>query len=208
MKTVIPALAAVFIGTIGGGSAVQAKVIDYGVVAIGGTITSVGTPLQLSTALDLDGASLEVSLVSPTDNSGLAIGDTVTVSPTDIIYGSGTGIVDSPLGTDVVKAWTDALGTFTETLTTVESIDRGTANAITVALTGTLIGPGFFDTPATLILSATQAGGPGNVISASLTNAASTVPEPSTWVMMVLGFAGLSYAAVRRGSKAKVALAI
>jgi PEP-CTERM motif len=208
MKAVIPALAAVLIGTIGAGSAAQAKVIDYGVVAIGGTITSTGAPLQLSTALDLDSATLEVSLVSPTDDSGLAIGDTVTVSPTDIVYGSGTGIVDSPLGTDIVKSWTDALGTFTETLTTVESVDRGTANAITVALAGTLLGPGFADTPATLILSATEAGGPGTVISASLTNASSTVPEPSTWVMMVLGFAGLSYAAVRRSSKDRTALAV
>jgi PEP-CTERM motif len=31
----------------------------------------------------------------------------------------------------------------------------------------------------------------------------SSVPEPSTWAMMVLGFASLSYAAFRRGAKAK-----
>jgi PEP-CTERM motif len=31
----------------------------------------------------------------------------------------------------------------------------------------------------------------------------SSVPEPSTWAMMVLGFAGLGYAAFRRGAKAK-----
>jgi hypothetical protein len=36
----------------------------------------------------------------------------------------------------------------------------------------------------------------------------SEVPEPSTWVMMALGFAGLGYAAVRRNSKDKAALAI
>ena len=34
------------------------------------------------------------------------------------------------------------------------------------------------------------------------------VPEPSTWVMMALGFVGLGYAAVRRGSKDRSALAI
>ena len=34
-----------------------------------------------------------------------------------------------------------------------------------------------------------------------------TVPEPSTWAMMVLGFAGLGYAAFRRNSKGR-ALAI
>ena len=31
----------------------------------------------------------------------------------------------------------------------------------------------------------------------------SSVPEPSTWAMMLLGFAGLGYAAFRRGAKAK-----
>jgi hypothetical protein len=36
----------------------------------------------------------------------------------------------------------------------------------------------------------------------------SSVPEPSTWVMMALGFAGLGYAAVRRNTKDKAALAI
>ena len=31
----------------------------------------------------------------------------------------------------------------------------------------------------------------------------SSVPEPSTWAMMMLGFGGLSYAAFRRGAKAR-----
>ena len=34
------------------------------------------------------------------------------------------------------------------------------------------------------------------------------VPEPSTWAMMALGFAGLGYAAFRRNSKDRSALAI
>jgi hypothetical protein len=34
------------------------------------------------------------------------------------------------------------------------------------------------------------------------------VPEPSTWAMMALGFAGLGYAAFRRTSKARIAVAI
>jgi hypothetical protein len=36
----------------------------------------------------------------------------------------------------------------------------------------------------------------------------SAVPEPSTWVVMALGFVGLGYAAVRRSSKDRSALAI
>jgi PEP-CTERM motif len=31
----------------------------------------------------------------------------------------------------------------------------------------------------------------------------SSVPEPSTWAMMMLGFAGLGYAAFRRSAKAR-----
>ena len=34
------------------------------------------------------------------------------------------------------------------------------------------------------------------------------VPEPSTWVMMALGFVGLGYATVRRRSKDRSALAV
>jgi hypothetical protein len=35
----------------------------------------------------------------------------------------------------------------------------------------------------------------------------SSVPEPSTWAMMMLGFVGLGYAAFRRGAKAKAVVA-
>jgi hypothetical protein len=217
MKRIVPALAAALIATIGASSAAQAKMIDFGVVGLGGTITYSGSMLQGSTALNLDAAILAVSNVSASDASGLKVfpnlptltDDTVTVSPTDIMYGSGTGTVDAPLGTDVVKSWTDSLGTFTETLTTVDTINRGTANAITVTLEGTLTGPGFVSAPVALILSANQAGGPGNTVSAALTNTStSTVPEPSTWVMLALGFVGLGYAAVRRSAKDRSAVAI
>ena len=35
-----------------------------------------------------------------------------------------------------------------------------------------------------------------------------TVPEPSTWAMMVLGFAGLGYAATRRGKASRAVLSV
>ncbi len=68
-----------------------------------------------------------------------------------------------------------------------------------------------------MLLNATQKGGPVAAISVSLTDFATTAgpgrtppstPEPSTWVMMALGFVGLGYAAVRRSSKDRSALAI
>ena len=133
----------------------------------------------------------------------------LTITPSNVVYGSGTG--SSPLSSDVVKSWTGANGdVFTETLTDIKSINRGTANAITVFLTGTVSDTlGLFDdTSVNFILSANEVGGPGTAISASFTNTTAPIPEPSTWVMMVLGFAGLGYAAARRSSKDQSPVAI
>lgn len=221
MKNVIPVLAAGLIATMGASSAAQAAMVDFGVVALGGTITySGGGTLDTSSALDLDSALLVVSSIGPGDESGLSVfpslsgDDTVTLShPID--YGTGSGTMNIPIpGGDVLKTWTGIVNgmsdSFTETLTTVVDIDRSTMNAITVTLTGLLSDSEglFVDTPVSLILGANQVGGAGKAISSSITNTASNVPEPSTWVMMALGFVGLGYAAVRRGSRDRSALAV
>ena len=116
------------------------------------------------------------------------------------------GPVDVTLLTPISKTWTGSFGAFSESLTTLTEINRG-LNAIAFTFEGTVTGGVFHDSPVSMVLSLTQAGGPGNVVSASLTNAGA-VPEPATWVMLALGFAGLGYAAVRRSAKDKVALAI
>ena len=146
-------------------------------------------------------------LSSAGDDSGLAFGDSLAVNPTIFSYGSGGGPI--VLTTPIVKTWTGALGAFTETLTSLDVITRG-FNTIALDFSGTVTGGDFHGTKATMDLSLTQAGGPGNVVSASLTNFAETssVPEPATWVMLTLGFGGLAYAAVRRSGKDRAALAI
>jgi PEP-CTERM motif len=209
MKVVVPALAAAFIATVGAGSAAQAAVIDFTFVAIGGSVAdSTGLALQDTTFLNLDGAGITVSGTKPGDASGLAVLNTITISPTDIIFGAISA------ADPVVKMWTATTGphkgdVFTETLTAVSSIDRSSANAVTVDLTGTVSDSDhvFTGQKVSMILDATQSGGGGNVISVSGSNS-SAVPEPSTWVMMALGFVGLGYAAVRRSAKDKAALAI
>jgi PEP-CTERM motif len=209
MKSFVAALGVALIATLGAASTAQALVIDFGVVALGGTIGySPGKPSTLSNSTELTFTSATkfyVSQVLPGDDSGLVAGDQITLSPMTLDYGSGSGTgLDEALATDITKSWTDAKGTFTETLTTVDAINRGTANAITVTLSGTLTGGGFVDAPVELILSATEAGGPGKIVSLSLTNTgAQTVPEPATWAMMALGFAGLGYAAFRRNAKGR-----
>ena len=211
MKTsVVAALGAAMIATLGAESAVRAATIDFGVVGIGGTIVAIGSDLEESTALDLDESTLFVSGIGPGDDSGLAAFDTVSVfapSPpdTNIIFGSGTGT--SPLAPEVVVSWTGSQGAFTETLTTVKDVARNPSSpdSIGVTLLGTVTGPpgsGFVDAPISLTLTANQDGGPGNTITVSFSNASGVVtpsiPEPSTWVMMALGFGALGYVAFRR----------
>jgi PEP-CTERM motif len=202
-------LAAVMVAAVGMVSSAQAAVIDFAVGASGGTLAFTGTSLQSSTAFDLDTSTLSVTNVGALDASGLAVGDPITIVPTNIAYGAGSG--KSTLATPVLKSWTDGSGIFDEDLTTVELVNRSSANAITVDLSGTLTGGPFVSAPAFLILSATQAGGPGTSISVSLTETSSnpappTIPEPSTWAMMLMGFAGLGFAAYRRGRKGDMSI--
>jgi hypothetical protein len=202
MKIVVPALAAAFIATVGVSSAAQAARIDFSFVALGNGVSASPTPLQDATSLNLDDASILVSATRAGDASGLSPGDALSISPTDIDFAAVSA-------TDpVTKSWTGTNGSFTETLTTVSSVDRTSPNAVTWDLTGTVTGGAFHNVPVSMIIDATQSGGPGNVISVSGTNSSSVIPEPSTWVMMLLGFAGLGYAAVRRSAKDQSTLAI
>ena len=208
--SVVAALGAALIATLGVDSAVRAATIDFGVVGMGGTVGNTGSDLEESTALDLDDATLFVSGIGPGDDSGLAAFDTVSVfapSPpdTNIIFGSGTGT--SPLAPEVVVSWTGSQGAFTETLTTVKDVARNPSSpdSIGVTLLGTVTGPpgsGFVDAPISLTLTANQDGGPGNTITVSFSNASgavtASIPESSTWVMMALGFGALGYVAFRR----------
>ena len=205
----VAALSAVVLVTLGATSAAQAAMVDFSVAVLGGAVTYFGTSLDQSTSFDLDQATLLVTDIGPGDASGLAMFDEVTLSPSsssNVIYGSGSG--PGPLGADFILSWPLGAGpgadTFTETLTTAESINRATPDAITLTLAGTLSDTSgiFTDSPVLLILSANQAGGPGGAIMASFTNTSSlapAIPETSTWAMIALGFGALGYAASRRG---------
>ena len=205
-RSIIAALGAVVIVTLGANSSAEAGTIDFGVMALSNSIIYSGASLEVSTALDLDLAIFLVTSVSAGDESGLTpfvstVNLSAATSPvsTEIIYGPGTG--PGPLGADVTVSW----GAFTETFTTVEAVARNPMipDSIGVELAGTLIGPpgsGFVNTPVSLVLTANQAGGPGGTTSASFTNSTSSsaIPEASTWVMMALGFGALGYAGFRR----------
>jgi PEP-CTERM motif len=206
MKKSVSALGVALIASLGVISAAQAavNVIDFG-AASSGPVTYTGSSLNLSTALDLSGATDAVTTVGSDDTTGIPTGTLITLFPLEIVYGSG----DGPEAIDLSKTWTVGGTTYTETLSEV-TITRSPVNSITLSFTGEVTGGAFVDAPATLILNANQARGPGvgHAVSVALTNAAATtVPEPSTWVMMLLGFAGVGFAAVRRSAKGRTALA-
>jgi PEP-CTERM motif len=214
MKKFLSVTAIALIAGMGAASAARSATINFAVAVLDGAdLGYTGASLNTSTAFDFDGASLLVSSTGAGDDSGLhafpTAPDTVVITPSNVVYGSGNG--GTPLPTDIIKSWTGEDGdVFTETLTEVKSINRATTNAVTVFLVGTVSDADkiFVDTPVNFILSATQVGGPGSAISASFTNTTTAVPEPATWAMMALGFVGLGYAAVRRSSKDRSAVAM
>jgi hypothetical protein len=210
-RTVIAALGAAMIATLGASSATHAAAINFNFSALDGSILHDGTSLSDSTYLDFSPLVIQlVTSLGPGDDSGLNEFDTITLAgataPTlnnAIVYGTTPG----PLGTDVILSWPMVVGpgvdTFTETLTTVQSIATmsNVPNFIGVTLAGTLTDTMhlFTDAPVLLSLSATQVG--ANIPSVSFSDTSivtPTIPEPSTWTMMALGFAVLGYAASRR----------
>jgi hypothetical protein len=64
-RSVVAALGAAVIATLGVSSAAQASIVSFDFRALNGSITHDGTSLSDSTFLDLDGASLLVTLLGP-----------------------------------------------------------------------------------------------------------------------------------------------
>ena len=208
-RSVIAALGVALIVTLGAGSAAQSAIIDFSGKVLDGSITYMGTSLDVSTELNLDGATFLVTKVGPGDASGLAPDDGFTLSPatSDIIYGPGTG--PTPLGAKVIVSWSTGSDTFTETLISALSIKRP-INEIDLTLSGTLADTSgvFTDSPVLLMLAISQPDGPLGDISASFATTSGGVvatPEAPTWAMMALGFAALGYAVSRR-RKAKISM--
>jgi hypothetical protein len=205
------AFGAVVIAMLGASSATHAAAVNFDFSAFDASILHDGTSLSDSTFLDLDHALELVTSVVPGEASGLVEGDAITLagatSPTlsnAIIYGSGPG----PLGANVILSWPMASGpgvdAFTETLTTVTTIVTAPSDPdfIAVTLTGTITDSMglFMNAPVVLMFTATQAGAniPSVAFSNSTTGVTPAIPEPSTWVMMALGFGVLGYAGFRR----------
>ena len=193
MNKILAAFGGAMLATLGAVSA-QAAVIDFGAIATPGTTLSyTGTRLDLATAFSFGTAALVINNIGSGDDSGLALGDTVTLTPTSFTF--------DPTFSGFDKTW----GAFTETLDTVTSINRGTRNAITIDFSGYIDGPGFDHTLAFMTLTANQVGGPTRSITASFTNFAEliAIPEPSTWAMLALGFVCLGFVGYHSRSRSR-----
>ena len=177
------------------GSAQAATItINFGVSPVGGTPSYTGTSLDQSTAFQFRGGIYQVNQIGAGDQSTLALLNLVTL--TNPTYGSGNV---GALTTDMTKSWTTAAGTFTETLTSF-IINRGTANAITLLLAGTLTGPGGISQDAFAIVNANQVGGPGNAVNWSLTDTSTlgATPLPAALPLFATGLGALGLLAARR----------
>jgi hypothetical protein len=184
--------------------AAHANTLDFAVNPTA-TTTYTGSTLDTSTALILGSGTLLVGTVGLTDQSGLtAFSSTITISPLTLTYGSTTGVQSTPLATDITKSWSDTLGNFTETLTTIDYIGRGAPNAIVVILEGLLTNPDLTTTQVFFELNANQVGGPGHSVNWSGTQSTTNpnpVPLPAAFPLFATGLGALGLLGWRRKRK-------
>jgi hypothetical protein len=91
---------------------------------------------------------------------------------------------------------------FTQTLTIPFTIAISNADTITLTGGGAYFFPGYEVTLNSVSLSSG-----GDPVTDNLTANVTAVPEPATWAMMLLGFAGLGFMAYRRKSSSAFRLA-
>jgi hypothetical protein len=158
--------------------------------ANGSGLTSLpGDDLAVATSIDVSNwtaSSVPVSL------GGLAPGDAVDL----------TNPILTALGSSITISW-DA-GAFSDTIKTTGVSFVG--DTLDIVGKGTLTGPGVPVTNfGTLDLAFTQAGGTGEAISGSGTFVdTTTVPEPSTWALLALGFGFLLWVGGKHGAKSQL----
>ncbi len=164
----------------------SAMLIDIGITG-SGTISVTSVPAaDLATATVVSEPSWTVSTSTPVVTN-FALSNPITLS----------------VGSTIVVSFDIGAGVYSDTLKI--TTDAVSGHTVSVTAVGLLTGPSAATSPTELDITFNQAGGTGHTITGSATYTASTVPEPATWAMMMLGFIGLGYAAFRRNAKAGAA---
>ena len=210
-RTAIAALGAAMIATLGAGSAAEAATINFDFSALDGSIIHDGSSLSDSTCLDFDDAIELVTSLGPGDASGLNEFDTITLTgqphqreQCDHLWVNAWPARSRrhPVVADGRRAWRGHVHRNTDH----GDVDRHHPSAdpdfIIVTLTGTLTDTQglFTNTPVVLIVHRHPSWRRTSRALRSPTRRAVTpsIPEPSTWAMMALGFAALGYAGFRK----------
>ena len=152
-----------------------------------GLTSNPGDDLAIASSIDV---SNWVASSVPIPLGGLAPGDAVTL----------TNPILTALGSTITISWDG--GAFSDTTKSTGVSFVG--DTLDIVAKGVLTGPGVpTNNFGTLDLAFTQAGGTGEAISGSGTFVdTTTVPEPSTWAMLILGFGLLGGMATWRRSAA------
>jgi hypothetical protein len=220
MKIVVPALAAAFIATVGFVTSASASLVSVTFVDFGGGVQPPSAPpgeknVPISAA-DLTGT---FSLVTGSSSGNFAAPafSATTSDPNQYLAALGGDSATLSLGGSFqgVEIYVGSLDSYnTISFSNGLSFTGAQLAAMTTAVddgnqtAGSSNGLfSFRFTPGEAVTSVTFASS-ANTLEVAGVSESAVVPEPSTWVMMALGFIGLGYAAVRRSSKDRSALAI
>jgi hypothetical protein len=175
---------------IAGSASATTLILD---ISITGEVLTSSPTDDLATATSVSAGSWLLNEVFTLKQPPFATGSITDVTITNPVELSSTGTTN--LGSNVLTFMIGG-NKYTDDLTQTHNL------ADLVEWTGTITGSGLsaLGDSSSLTINYTQDGGAGSGISGSGTLEAN-VPEPSTWAMMLLGFAGLGYAALRRKAK-------
>jgi hypothetical protein len=182
-----------------------ANSVINGVLINGSIQTSTGTPANPGPDI-LNTSSLSIiNTTNTTKSVTFAVSDTDFTGPVGSFQTAGSGTWQNAIGSTITLNWfddpnngqgadlpTDTPGnlihTFTNTATTI-------VDAFSDNFAGIVSDSGPFSMTEQAIFTLTPF---GQLINRGQTEIKSAVPEPSTWAMMLLGFAGLGYAGFRK----------
>jgi hypothetical protein len=178
-----------------------------------GVDTTPGVLMATMVVTDLSSGGVSVKITLDAATYFASTGSHITVAwNLDKAEGAITGLPASPTFTDVATSSPPgcavSCGTFVNT--GLQGTWSGTSNHYAGPLSFDIAGitTADFVNNSAGFMAAIDALGPAGTGEIAGTGTLSSVPEPSTWAMMLIGFAGLGYAGYRKTKGARAALSV